>query len=77
MANSVGAEKPRKKYVMRSKPPALNLSTRTAVVPECVFESPQKENLGGEPFSARRVTIAAKIIGGRRYGEKEKAETYD
>jgi len=74
MANSVGAETPRKKYVMRSKPPALNSLTRTVVAAECVFESPQRENLGSESFSARRVTIAAKSLGGT-YAEKEKTKT--
>jgi hypothetical protein len=40
------------------------------VAPECVFESPQRENLGSEPFSTRRVAIAEKPLGGG-HGEEE------
>src|ERR1700676_4685415 len=39
-------------------------TSRTVVAAECVFESPQRENLGSDSFSARRVTIAAKSLGG-------------
>jgi hemolysin-activating ACP:hemolysin acyltransferase len=72
MANSVGAETPRKRYVMLSKALASNSSARTVVDPECVFESQQRENPGSELFSARRETIAAKFLGGGHMAEKKK-----
>ena len=53
MANSVGAETPRKRYVTRSKPPALNSSTRMVVAPACGFESPQGESPGKRDASGR------------------------
>ena len=76
MANSVDAETPPKKYVMRSKQLASNLSTRTVVEPGCVFESPQRENPGDErPVFGAAGDDRRQVIGEKAYDEKEKTKT--
>jgi hypothetical protein len=53
MANSLDAETPHKRYLVRSKRPASSSSMRTAVARVYAFESPQKKSLGNE--SVRRM----------------------
>jgi hypothetical protein len=59
MANLAGAETPRKRSVMRSKPLASNSSIKPAAVLASGFGSPQKKNLGNK--LVRRMK-SAKIV---------------